>query len=337
MQFLPSNMQPEFISIDATKDYTFTWQANGDTQYAYQLYIYKNSDNSLVYDSTKIISSTESHTLPAGTLTNGVEYKWKLHIYKDDINYIESEYILFKTNSAPQVTLTVSSTINYQNYEFIATYTHPENVAPQKFKFILYNSNDEIIIDTDYIYLYNIKYKFTGLQNNTTYKVECIVVDQNNLSSTSGKQTFSVSYTVPDSIPDLNITPDNANGIINISWSDIIQLSGVSVGNYSFTTGKFGQGIYVEDNKSYIKFDYSEPSAFNLTFRVKLPNNFKGDFCVLGNDEFKIGYDGIRFYYECLGFKAGSNPVSLPTDFFLVGVKHLKVIIKTNNYTEIIG
>jgi hypothetical protein len=334
-QFLPTGLSPEFTTIDPTIDNDFEWVPQGAAQTAFRLYIYKNSDNSLIYDSTKITSTTSSHTVPASTLTANTAYKWKVTVFAGTPS-IDSEYVFFIANTAPSVTLSVPATITNQNYTFTATYTLATGASIEKFKFILYDDASEIVDDTDYIYSYNTTYTFTGLVNLQSYSIECIITDSNGLTGTSGAQAFTVSYTVPNTIPLLTVTPDNDNGYIQLNWSDIIQITAVATGSVSFTTGKYLQGALIPDSASNIVATQTIPIGFTFSYWVKLPTGFYGDFLSLGTDEYVVGYDGSRFYYTCQGFMAAQSAV-MPTDFFFVGITHLYVYIITSTYTITLG
>lgn len=104
-------------NFDATGSAVFAWTFTdpdpADDQTAYQLQIVRVSDSVTVYDSTKITSSTKSHTVPAATLTNGVSYQWRVMTW-DRLNVASpwSNYGSFSTSATGNVTITDPATDN---------------------------------------------------------------------------------------------------------------------------------------------------------------------------------------------------------------------------------
>lgn len=337
--YKPTFLHPNNIGISPYADCIFTWQNNMSMPQAYfQLYIYNNSNNVLVYDSTKIMSGSASFTLPAHTLLSNVYYKWKVHVYKDDTNYLESNYVLFKTNISPTVSISaIPSPLTSQSYTFNAAYTHSEGVPLKSFKFIFYDGQDNVVHDSGFIYGDTIIYTIYGLMNNTDYKVKCVVICQNDMeveSDTIG--SFSVSYNMPYSIEDLIITPLNDIGAIKLNWENINQVVGIVNGDYSFTVdGKFLKAINLNQ---YTELLYNKkiPTENTLTFWVKLGSNFKGIFLNMG-DEFLVGYDGERFYYKNKYRLTAGVATVLPTDWFFVGVIPNAVLINIGGNIQIIN
>jgi len=338
MLFTPTNLSPSNLSIDATLPNLFMWQNNGDAQTNYQLKIYKNSDSTLIYNSTKLTSADNFHTVPANSLTNNIEYKYQVSIWSSATITVNSEFVFIKTNSTPTVSMTVPATITTQSYQFIATYTQAENIPFQKWKMILYNNSNEILDNTDYIYDYNIKHTFEGLVASTTYKVECIAETQYGLIGTTGKISFSVAYSYPGSAGELNTQILNNIGGIKLTWNDLNLIEGTVTGTYEYVNGKFNKSLKLLDS-SLLTFEKQIPLDFTINFWVKLESGFSGDIIIL-DDDFRIGWDSTlnRFYYVCQYRSVCGIQTTLPTDYFRIGIKHSKIVIvsSTTSYTEII-
>ena len=47
-------------------------------------------------------------TLPSNTLTNNNEYKWMVRVWKNDTDYVDSNWAVFKTNTTPNVVLNLT-------------------------------------------------------------------------------------------------------------------------------------------------------------------------------------------------------------------------------------
>lgn len=238
----PTIISPKSVQeIIYNTNNTFSWQANGDiTQVAYQLYIRRVSDNVQVYDSTKTTSSNENHTVPSGTLATGVLYKWIINSYYDGTNYKSSKWEIFKAISTPTVTIS-STPSTQQSYEFGFSYNHPNLISVKTYKVGLYqgstliDESDDIYPDSLITYSSTpLTYTFEGMQSGQTYQVECVVTDQNDYQITSGKISFSINYTYPDTISGLAATINNTNGSITLDWINIIQVLPVVTGSYEY-------------------------------------------------------------------------------------------------------
>jgi hypothetical protein len=462
--YTPTSLSPNNSGIDSTVDQSFSWQFNGTAQTDYQLVIY-NLDNLLIYDSLKVTSSTSSHLVPATTLTNGNKYKWRVTVWENTTS-AASKWVVFETYSAPTVTMNaISSPLDKQNYTFTATYAQAEGIPLKNFKFIVYDGNSVEIFSSDTIFETTVSYEMVGLDNYTTYYVEFQITTQNDMTATTGLIEIYTSYDIPDTIPDIILTPLPDQGSIQLDWADIKQIFGSANGSYEFIDGfsilydtetdfqkgtvssvdittdgtlilnsTSSSGSYLSDvisislserlksskifwssetnqsnsisvftsisvdggitfdewqlceknkpiqnfsiyddlsdiklkykiefatdnldylpklfnitleiNSSYIHLfegssvEYSEtiPQNFTTTFFLRLPSTFTGIFMELG-DDYKIGYNGEKFYYQ-RGYRyAAGQKRTLPTVDFRVGVKGTEIIIATDDYTEIL-
>lgn len=214
--------KPYSISIagsvfDATIDKLVTWSTSGDITTAFQVFIYKNSDSSLVYDSTKITSYATQHTIPASTLTNGIEYKIKIQTWNVSADTVTSDLFIFETSSTPVVTLTPVGTVGGSSYKFEATYSQTELIALKYWYAYLYNSNQVLIGQSGQQTPTTIEYLFSGLETDKSYYVKFDVVSDKNLIGTTGLVSFNVLYSQP--IMQSQITAENYdNASIKLQW-----------------------------------------------------------------------------------------------------------------------
>lgn len=236
----PSNLVPtQCAELIASTPNVFSWSTSGtSTQTHYQVFIRRVSDNVQIYDSTKTASSSTTHTVPASTFVAGTLYKWSVNSYYDVTNYLSSKWELFK--GIGTVTLTLASTpTTQQQYEFSYTYNHPQSYAVKTYNMKLYQGST-VIDESGEIYPETlvtsgtISYAFEGMQSGETYGIECTVTTQNENIISSGIQNFTVTYTYPDTVSGLILTPDNTNGSISLSWINIVQVIGVVEGGYEY-------------------------------------------------------------------------------------------------------
>ena len=276
----PSTISPNNISQDSNNDIVVSWRNNGDRQYYYQITIYRNSDNALAYDSTKLTSFNTFHIVPSNTLINGITYKYRVIVWNQNNQSATSDWIVFKCSSTPigQFTnLTSGAEILNNNYLFQAQYTQAENVPIRSWLILLYDSNNSIISTSPETFNSNIEYHFYGLNNDSNYFIELQVKSQDNLLHSTGKVSFSVRYEVPPLTIALDAQNVSEKAAVRLQWN-IAQIIGQGQ-NYSYVdnekvdtrNGKvwFDNGFNIKDNFTLRLWLESVP---NKTFNIN-PNS----------------------------------------------------------------
>lgn len=259
----PANISPSNISVDATQEIVVSWKNYGDRQYAYQVKIYKNIDNSLVLDSGKIISFNNFHIINPNTLTNGIQYKYQITVWNQINETATSDWIVFKCSSTPICSFTnLTPTIFNTSYVFQGSYSQAENVPIKSWQMILYNSYDKIIGTSPMTYSSIIEYEFAGFKNENDYKIELQVYSQDNLLGTTGKIPFHVKYEVPKTALSLQATKIEELAAINLQWN-IVQI----IGKSDSSTFVDNEKIDVTNGK---KVYFDEGFNINNNFTLKL-------------------------------------------------------------------
>lgn len=191
----PTNLSPASNEVfDATADKEFSWTFNdpdsGDTQSAYQLIIIRVSDGVTVHDTGKTASSTSAYTLPASTLTNGVDYQWKAKTWDSvDAEGPYSDLASFTTGQPPSVSIAdPSDGGTYSSGTLIVTwsYSDPDSNPQSKYRAKLWSSGKTILLedggevvgtDTEHTFAY-------AMADGTGYVVEVQVWDDTDQSDT---------------------------------------------------------------------------------------------------------------------------------------------------------
>lgn len=242
------------------------------------------------------------------TISNGNEYYWNVTTHAGGSSE-DSYYEFFKTSSTPNVVFTspafgstpLSSTpvITTQDYTFICDYSQYEDVAIKRFKFILYDNNSNEILNSNWIYDFNISYEITGMENYTYYYIECIVTSQDGLEGTTGKKYFYVLFSPPDNESSLSIVEDNINGNITVDWGDQKYVNGILDGeSSSYTTGFYGQAFLIANTDNVLYYVDFNTGYFTIYGRIKPSVGFDGEILTI-NDTLIFGYDlaSTKFYW----------------------------------------
>lgn len=336
MIYLPTNFSPKNETRNMSTIQIFSAQINGTICTDYQLVIKNNDTNATLYDSTKIHLTTPlydknilNHSIPANTITNGLNCKWILTVF-ENANSVTSGEVFFKTYGNPTVVLTVPSTINSQTHTFTSVYSHPQNISIKKFRYLLYDNEDYIIDESEYFYSSNLTYTFDGFLNNNTYKSECQVIDQNDINISSGKQTFNVTYSQPSVsiIPNVNVYQDKS--AMKVTWGNAVQIEGSITGTSSYINDFIkinNKALYLDSISSKLSYNVNIPIDCNIKFKIQFSAGFTGLFCSLGNDDYKIGYDGTRFYFNNKGSLIYSQLMELPTEPVYINIRPTDVFI----------
>lgn len=255
-----TNISPNNISVDTANQIVVSWKNNGDRQYAYQVKIYNNDTSLIAYDTTKITSFNAFHIIPTSTLINGITYKMQILTYNQLDEFSTSDWVLFKASSTPVALITNLSdggTILNNSYSVEGSYSQAELVAIKSWQMILYDNTDTVISTSPETFNDVIIYEFSGLLNDTTYKVELQVKSQDNLLATTGKITFSVEYEVPKSAIALEGFNNDDLGAIELNWN-VTQIIGEG-SNFSYVSN---EKVDVTSGNVFFDNGFTIPSNF---------------------------------------------------------------------------
>lgn len=220
-------------TFNATKESTITFNVVGGNQViGNNLVVERVSDNSVVYNEMQDTFNFR-HTISSNTLINGVNYRAKIRT--KDINNNWSSYsraILFWCFSEPILTTT---TIDYSNQNrvynqtvlFETTYIQNEGEILQSYRYLLYDSNRNIIRSFGEQFSNGslpLTQEITGLNNGETYYLEVKTLSPNGNSGTTGLISFKPFYVAPrlsvaietESVPNLGAIKINTNIIQTI-------------------------------------------------------------------------------------------------------------------------
>ena len=321
-------MSPNNVDLDATQTNTFSCTIQGNILKAYKLLIYNNSDNTLLYDPSIVdISSTPIYNSSALSIsvpnTSGMtnsstsNYKWVVRLYENypasTPTYTSSMEVYFQARTTCTVAINnmpASNIVLAKNFTFEATYTSAESIPVKYHLFELFDSNGTLIDSSETQYSSDLSWEYDGFVDGESYSLTLTVVNQNG-SSISTTEEFTVNYDSPSLIikPDVEIDYDTDS--VDVSWASAVSIPGKTIGvsptsylSSTPTTGltslgiNSGKTVYWDESNSA---DLSIPTASTLFYQVQLPSGFTGDFIKLENTDtsnsYVVSYDGSKFTY----------------------------------------
>ncbi len=259
-------------AFDATMPQEITFLVIGGAQViGNRIVISDNQTGNTVYDN-RITSMKLAQTIPANTLTNGGYYNVVVYTIDSGSNYSQpSVPVPFYCYSQPNLTISnipSSETIENGTYSFQGNYSQIEGEALNSYQFILYDSNKNILSQSDIIYYTadgSLNYTFVGMSNDTSYYVELKGQTVNNTLLTSGLLYFTVRYKTPVSFAIVDLVNDCENGFIQIS-SNVVAIDGKS--NPEPPKYIDNKEVDLRDPDSWVKWDEGFDIKDDFTMRV---------------------------------------------------------------------
>lgn len=293
-----------FPKADATAEILLTWLVGGDLQYAFEIEIYVNDGSTTPFYSVgRTPSYTSQAKLPANTLINGVEYKWRVRTY-NATNQVGpwSDYSLIRASSWPVPTIAnVSGTIHAQNYRFEGVYSQPENVPIKSYYFRLYQGG-RIIRESPVTYSQEISATFS-LESDQEYEVDLVVVSQYDITGISPKYPFDTSYQKPGASTGIVAQNLRDQGAVRIQWQNPTVITLPTAKEPQFVPGVYDRALNLADGNevSYRASFSGQSTVMFWVIPAQDSVDFGGEITRLassGGGYVAVGYDNPtqKFY-----------------------------------------
>lgn len=322
-------------AFDATQEQVFNFNILGGNQaVANTLTIKNNATLSTVYSATQTTFKFE-HILPANTLTNGTYYQATLTTKDAQGNESSpSAPIQFYCYSQPMFEISnmpVSNVITNSSYAFNVTYNQAQGEILNAYVFNLYGASGALISTSNTMYNTDsslpliVSYLFSGFEDNASYSIEVTGITANGTQITTGRISFTTSYTKPDMFSFLFLTNNCKGGYITIK-SNVIGIDGVAnpdmpiyIDNQEVDLR--AEGSYVEWLTGYVVTD---DWTMRLWGRDFTPNSEIFRFSNVNGDIITIEYhvDATQCWFELKvkhndwlwGYVTESAHIALPAE-----------------------
>ncbi|OZB98007.1 hypothetical protein [Paenibacillus sp. XY044] len=330
----PFNINIRGQTLDSADPILVSWQVSGDLSVAYQVKIYKNADNALVYDSNKITSYAQNHVVPKNSISNGLEFKIQIIIWNQSNSSITSDFDIFQTSSKPVVTMNSIDTVGSPSYSFTATYTQLESIAIRSWVMYLYDINKNKIYQSPISTNPDISLLIENLQSGNTYYIETQATSAKGLTNTTGLIQFKVQYQQPDI--KVNLTAENVdNSGMKISWNTV-QIIGSTTKSPIYLSGEF---IDLTDDT----FSFSEGFSLSGDFTIKIwMTNIKPDtdlFVIKGiNGTISLQYwsqdNKFHVFKDAFGYRSHNTSLIVTGTSFFVCIQ--QIFSDMNIFAEVV-
>jgi hypothetical protein len=262
----PYNLSLRGVTIDANESNKIKWEVSGAIQTAYSLQIKRNSDGVVILNVPKTNSYSLEYTIPPSTLINGIEYTITVTVYDETNTSATSDQEIFQTSSRPIVILTPVSTVASSSYNFQATYSQAQSVGIKSYIAFLYDSNQNLITQSNIKTILPMEHIFTDLQSEKDYYVEFQATSNKGLTGTTGLNKITILYTQPR--VNVNLVGENIpNAGIKLSWN-VVQILGHASGTTSFVGN---EKIDVKLGKVYFDNGFTIDNDFTLKIWLENP------------------------------------------------------------------
>ena len=215
---------------------------SGDQVVRNNLVIENNSTNVEVYNQS-VESFQLQHILPVNTLTNGIEYRAKIRTgnLANEWSLNFSEWIYFYVLSSPTIlipTIDENHKVYNSTINFTATYTQSESELMSSYKFLIYDTNQNLL--KTYSEQFSdgttppITQEITGLENEELYYLEVKGISIHSQLSTSGLIAFTPFFITPRLITTLNVENLPSQGAVKLSVQLIQEIGQIDSGTVTF-------------------------------------------------------------------------------------------------------
>lgn len=211
-------------NFDATGSALFEWDFtdpdSADAQTAYQLQIDQvGGGANPVYDSGKVVSSTESHTLPAASIVNGEDFQWRVMTWdRLDVASPWSDYGSFSTSASGNVTILDPATDNAPgintdtyNVEWSVTGATQAEYRAQVFR----TDTEELVYTSGWVVSTATSHVIRDLISDVEHRIEVTIRDSALVESSTATRLITPSFKSPEK-PTLTATADVSQARITL-------------------------------------------------------------------------------------------------------------------------
>lgn len=259
----------QIIPFDANHNHAINFSWSGSRSYGNRCVISYIDTLAEVYNQVSNPNFLLSHTIPAGTLTNGSKYVIQISTFDADGNespLSDKEYFYcVETPRYGFVGLTTTGRTEIDNASYTATidYSQPDWEDVRSYRFHLYDAGKTLLLTSDEMYdQANITYTYRGLETSSTYYLRWTGVTINGIELDTGYVEIFVKYQNPSTYASIYAENVPLRGYIKYNTNiKIVQYNGDT--DFTFDYGK----INLLDDVLYYDEGFTIPDNFTLKIK----------------------------------------------------------------------
>ena len=337
----PTFPSPYLNAIDATVDNDFICLINDrDVITSYVFTIVDAATSSSVYNLNKSVTvyggmGNDSYliiSVPADTLSNDVNYKWKVTLTDSGGSTVESKEYYFSCIKEPELSITsnniVDGVINSANAAFLGNYICK---SPLVFYRFILERDGEVIGDTGEVYSQYLHYEYDMFIQGS-YSLTLQTENEGRMKSET-KINFSVDYTTAVT----NIAPNcyvsqNENSVV-LDLSNIVSIPGIYTSEeaqyQSINVTDTLKGVYIpkdtelywEERVGISKSLEIDEKQFSIGVMVNLPYGKQGEIIrISGDNEIIVSFDGYKINYNYSNGISGSINICKESEYSFANI-----------------
>lgn len=240
--------------------------------------------------------------IPAGTLENGKDYKWKI----DQLNgtAVDNREFFFSTKRLPTVAVTEPSGDKITSVS--ANFSGSCDDDVEYYRWEIRDEDGSLIFGTENIYNSNLTCSYSGFFSGDSVTAYLYVKVKMRQEELSANKTYSVEYAVYGNPITVKTSNDSYHNRVEIDFTGLSYVGGrASSDRYSLSNG-----ILHLDDGEYVTWDNRDgtdlviPGGTGYSLKFKLDVGFCGTIMEINDASgaFKFGYDGA-FWYEINGVR----------------------------------
>lgn len=258
------------ISVfDATQVKTIYASWDGFQIFKNRLIIKNTSTGLEVYNNIETSVRTY-RDIPANTLTNGVNYTAQMSFFDADNNESTlSDTVFFQCMNAPLFAFAnVDSRVKNSSLNATISFSQAQGDLLKEYTFLLYDSTktNTLIDFNGYNAGNEISYKYTGLENKTTYYIRCIGKSVAGFDVDTGYVQITTSFQNPDAYYTFTAECDKSKGTVSYH-TNIVVIQDTSGKTFRY---KYG-GIDLYNSEVIYSTGFLLPEDFVLEFEIAKP------------------------------------------------------------------
>ena len=252
-------------SFDCSSGTTIKFSWLGNIPVSNTLRIKNNDTNTIVYEITQQTMKLEHTIRPENNLKNGTLYNASIKV--TDGNNSDSEWsdvLLFYCFTTPTFTINIApgQIIQAQTYGVDITYDQSEGELLQSYRIVVYNSNNEIIFDSNTRYVLD-TVRISNLQDNGNYSIIATGTTVNGMNLSTGLIRFAVDFITSEAYFICELENIYETGGVYIK-SNIVSVEGYSDREVTYINGEIAD---LTNNVVHFDENFSIDKNFSLLIK----------------------------------------------------------------------